>query len=313
MIRTATLSDTLLLIVLAAIYGSAFTAIKIAVPELGPFGLVLARVLVGFGVLLPFALARGWIWPSSRSSWGLLGFLCAFNLIIPFFLVSWSQQHINASLMALLMGAGPLFGLLVSHVTTNDDRLSGPKVAGVAVGFAGITLVLGVDAFTGLSGGDMQVRLAQAAALLASACYAVSGVFVRRITDLPSHQLASLVLGFGSLAMLAATPFLMPDIFDVAASLSRDALFATLYLGALTTGGAYMLRYRLIRTVGMSYFGLSIYLVPVFGVAIAALWLSEPIPLSLLAGLGLILGGLAVARLSSRKIQATEREAPIQE
>lgn len=313
MIRTATLSDTLLLILLAAIYGSAFTAIKIAVPELGPFGLVLARVLVGFAVLLPYALARGWIWPSSRSSWGLLGFLCAFNLIIPFFLVSWSQQHINASLMALLMGAGPLFGLLMSHVATKDDRLSGPKVAGVAVGFAGIALVLGVDAFTGLSGGDMEVRLAQAAALLASACYAVSGVFVRRITDLPSHQLASLVLGFGSLVMLTVTPFVTPDIFDVAASLSREAVLATLYLGALTTGGAYMLRYRLIRTVGMSYFGLSIYLVPVFGVAIAAVWLSEPIPLSLLAGLGLILGGLAVARLNSRKIQATEREAPIQE
>jgi drug/metabolite transporter (DMT)-like permease len=312
-IRVATPSDMLLLVLLAAIYGSAFTAIKIAVPELGPFGLVLARVLVGFAVLLPYALARGWTWPSSRSSWSLLGFLCAFNLIIPFFLVSWSQQHINASLMALLMGAGPLFGLLMSHATTTDDRLSCPKVAGVAVGFAGVALVLGVDAFTGLSGGNIEARLAQAAALLASACYAVSGVFVRRITDLPSHQLASLVLGFGSVAMLAATPLLMPDIIDVTTRLSPDAILATLYLGAITTGGAYMLRYRLIRTVGMSYFGLSIYLVPVFGVAIAAVWLSEPIPLSLLAGLGLILGGLAVARLRSGRIQATEREAPIQE
>ncbi len=313
MIRIATPSDMLLLVLLAAIYGSAFTAIKIAVPELGPFGLVLARVLVGFAVLLPYALARGWTWPSSRSSWALLGFLCAFNLIIPFFLVSWSQQHINASLMALLMGAGPLFGLLMSHATTTDDRLSGPKVAGVAVGFAGVALVLGVDAFTGLSGGSIEARLAQAAALLASACYAVSGVFVRRITDLPSHQLASLVLGFGSVAMLVATPLLMPDIIDVTTRLSPDAILATLYLGAITTGGAYILRYRLIRTVGMSYFGLSIYLVPVFGVAIAAVWLSEPIPLSLLAGLGLILGGLAVARLRSGQNQATEREAPIQE
>jgi drug/metabolite transporter (DMT)-like permease len=313
MIRTATLPDIVLLILLAAIYGSAFTAMKIAVPELGPFGLVLARVMIGFAVLLPFALAKGWNWPPSPASWALLGFLCAFNLIVPFFLVSWSQQHINASLMALLMGAGPLFGLLMSHIATQDDRLSGPKLAGVAIGFAGVALVLGVDAVTGLSGSSVEARLAQLAALLASACYAVSGVFVRRTTDLPPHQLATLVLGLGALVMVAATPLLLPDIVSIGERLSRDAMIATLYLGAVTTGGAYLLRYKLIRTVGMSYFGLSIYLVPVFGVAIAALWLSEPVPLSLLAGLGLILAGLAVARLQTRDTATIEREAPIRE
>jgi drug/metabolite transporter (DMT)-like permease len=312
-IRPATFTDILLLILLAAIYGSAFTAIKIAVPELGPFGLVLARVLIGFAVLLPYALARGWVWPSRRSSWALLAFLCAFNLIIPFFLVTWAQQHINASLMALLMGAGPLFGLLMSHVATRDDKLSGPKLAGVAIGFLGVAVVLGIDAFTGLSGGNFEARLAQAAALVASACYAVSGVFVRRITDVPPHQLASLVLGFASLLLVLATPVLAPDIVMIVSGLSRDALIAMLYLGAVTTGGAYILRYTLIRTVGMSYFGLSIYLVPVFGVGIAAFWLSEPVPLSLLAGLALILMGLGVARLKRRGEAATEREAPIRE
>lgn len=295
-IRSATPTDIFLLVFLAAIYGSAFTALKIAVPALGPFALVLARVIIGFAVLLPYALARGWFWPSRASSWFLLVVLCLFNLVVPFFLVSWAQQHLNASLMALLMGAGPLFGLLVSHVATTDDRLSGPKLLGVAIGFAGIALVLGVDALVGLSGGGFEVRMAQAAALSASALYALSGVLVRRIDDLPPQNLACLVLGMGLIVLLAMAPVYLPDP-AVFVALDTQQLVATLYLGAVTTGGAYILRYHLIRTVGMSYFGLSIYMVPVFGVAIAALWLREPLPISLIGGLVLILSGMAVARL----------------
>ena len=310
MLRQATLTDVLLLALLAALYGSAFSAIKLAVPEIGPFGLVVARVVIGFAILLPYAVRIGWVWPGSKTSWALIIVLCIFNLILPFFLVSWAQQHLNASLMALLMGAGPLFGLIMSHVATRDDRLSANKLLGVAIGFAGIAIVIGVDALSGLSGGDMDRRLAQAAALLASASYAVSGVFVRRITDVPSQQLACLVLGMASVVLLVAMPVLAPDALDRLAHISTPALWATLYLGALVTGAAYILRYHLIRTVGMSYFGLSIYLVPVFGIAIAAVGLGEPIGRSLIVGLGLILCGMAVARLSPRRARATEREAP---
>ncbi|MFK7792598.1 MAG: DMT family transporter [Devosiaceae bacterium] len=300
MIRKATPTDLALLLLLAAAYGSAFTGIKIAVPQIGPFGLVLVRILIGVAVLLPYAFMRGWTWPTKRSSWQLIGVLCVFNLILPFFLVSWSQLHLNASLMALIMGAGPFFGLLVSHMATQDDRLSVPKLAGVVIGFVGITIVLGIDALIGLSGGGLEVRLAQGAALLASFCYACSGVLVRKIDDVPSHQLASLVLGIGAVAMLTATPFLAPDILERAASVDRSGWLAIVYLGAITTGGAYILRYTLIRAVGMSFFGLSIYLVPVFGVGIAALWLAEPLHPSLLIGLVLILIGMGVARLKFR-------------
>ena len=309
MIRTATPSDMVLLICLAAIYGSAFTAIKIAVPTIGPFGLVVARVVIGFVLLLPFAFMRGWVWPSSSRTWLLLVVLCVFNLLVPIFLISWAQQYLNASLMALIMGAGPFFGLVFSHVATRDDRLTGPKIAGVVMGFLGIALVLGVDAFAGLSGGSMEARLAQAAALLASVCYAGSGILVRQIDDVPPHQMASLVLGLGSIVMLAAIPVLEPGLLSLYAALDREALAATIYLGAVTTASAFILRYHLIQTVGMGYFGLSIYLVPVFGVAIAALWLSEPITPSLSAGLGLIMLGLAVARRKAFRIGPIGREA----
>ena len=297
MLRPATLTDFALLVLLAAMYGSAFTATGYAVPAIGPVGLVLARVLIAFVILAPYCIWRGWIWPDSARAWWLIVLLCLFNLLVPFLLVSWAQLTIHASLMALIMGAGPIFGLLIAHFATQDDRLTTPKVIGVLLGLSGIALVLGKDAFAGGAYGSLRDLTAQGAALLASFCYAASGLIVRRTHAMPPAQLATLVLGLAVTGLLVTLPWTVPDAVYVAARLEPSHWLAIGYLGVVTTGFAYILRYRLIRTVGMGYFGISIYLVPVFGIAIAALLLSEPISLTLLTGLGLVVGGLMVARL----------------
>lgn len=295
MLRKPTLLDLILLIALAAIYGSAFTAIKITVPEVGVYGLVLARVTIATLILVPYAVWRGWQWPQDAQTWKLLALLCIFNLLLPFALVSWAQLNINASLMALLMGAGPLFGLIFSHLATRDDRITTPKLIGVILGFIGVALVVGVQAFDSTP----QALLAQGAALLASICYAASGLIVRRIEGIQPTRLATIVLAMGSLVLLAGAPFALESPLETLANLDMHIVLTVLYLGIITTGLAYIVRYRLIRAVGMSYFALSINLVPVFGIAAAALILSEPLSISLLAGLVCILGGLLIARLGS--------------
>lgn len=311
--RHATPLDLFQLLLLAAIYGSAFTAIKLAVPHTGPFVLILARVLIGFAVLLPYALWRGWTWPRSARTWSLIAALCAFNLLLPFFLVSWAQLQLNASLMALLMGAGPFFALIVSHFATGDDRMTRAKLAAVLLGFLGVAIVLGADALHELSAGGSTVRLAQGAALLASLSYAVSGLLVRKADDVPPSQLATLVLGASGACLLALCPLLLPGglagLADLASELPRDAILALVYLGLLPTGLAYIMRYKLIRAVGMSFFGLSLYFVPVFGVVIAALWLRETVPLMLFAGLACMLLGLGVARSSRSKARRADKKA----
>lgn len=304
MLRTPTLFDLFWLIALAAIYGSAFSAIKIAVPEVGVYGLVLARVVIATLVLMPYAVWRGWQWPTSAQTWKLLSLLCVFNLLLPFALVSWAQLNINASLMALLMGAGPLFGLVFSHIATKDDRITPAKLIGVALGFVGVAVVVGVQAYESTS----QALLAQAAALLASVCYAASGLVVRRIEGIQPTRLATIILAMGSVALLAGAPFALDEPLETLSSLDLSVVLTVLYLGIVTTGVAYIVRYRMIRAVGMSYFALSINLVPVFGIAIAALILSEPLSLSLIVGLGCILGGLLIARFGS-KGSKTDAEA----
>ncbi|MGD1888506.1 MAG: DMT family transporter [Cohaesibacteraceae bacterium] len=300
MLRTATLGDLTLLIVLAAMYGSAFSAIAVAVPAVGPFALVLCRVVIAFAILAPVCLGRGWLWPTSPTGWGQVVFLSLFNLLIPFFLVSWAQLTVNASLMALIMGAGPIFGLLIAHLATDDDRLTPAKALGVLLGFGGIALVLGGDAFSGKSDTGWRSYAAPAAALLASFFYAASGLLVRRTQALPPTQLATLVLGMGGLGLLLTLPFTWSGLTVALAAAKSGHWLAIGYLGVVTTGLAYILRYRLIRTVGMGYFGISIYLVPVFGIAVAALTLSEPLSPTLLIGLALVVGGLLIARVSPR-------------
>lgn len=294
-LRKPTALDLFALALLAAVYGSAFTAIKIAVPHIGTYGLVLARVLIATAILVPYAVWRGWQWPANARSWGMIALLCLLNLLLPFVLIAWAQQTIEASLMALLMGAGPLFGLALSHFATQDDRITAPKLIGVILGFLGVTLVVGIQALESTP----QALLAQGAALLASVCYASSGLIVRQIDGFQPTRLAAVVLAMGSVVMLAGAPFALDTTMQDMSDLDGEVVLTVLYLGIVTTGLAYILRYRLIRAVGVSYFALSINLVPVFGIAIAALILSEPLSLSLLAGLVCVLAGMMIARLRS--------------
>ena len=289
MLRKPRASDIALILLVVIIWASAFQAIKIAAPEVGALWTAAIRTWLGLGVLLPYALWRGWLWPEGGRQWLLLCVLAFLNVVLPFTLISWAETTISSSLTALLMGAGPMWALLLSHVMTDDDKLNVYKTVGVVLGFAGVALVVGKDALAGAGG---QV-LPQLAAFVGSLCYVVSGVLVRKVRGLPPARLSTFVLALASvqfalLVALRGAP--MPSDYDTA------AVWALLYLGLVPTGLAYLIRYYLINTIGYSYLALGINLLPVFGVILGALILDEPITLTMIGALGLILLGLAIAR-----------------
>lgn len=290
-ITPATPLDITLLVTLAAVWGSAFMAIKIGVPETGPVWLVAMRAAIGFAALLPWALYRGWIWPSGFNEWRMITILATVNVLIPFFLISWAQQFLASSTTALLMGAGPLFALLLAHVSSDDDKLNSLKVLAVVLGFTGVATVLGAAAFKGLSSN----LVAQGATLIASACYVGSGTLVRRIPNIPPVRLSALVLGvsaavFVPLALVTQGP--MP-------ALSGTAWTAIIYLGLVPTGIAYILRYHLVRKIGLSVFAHVGNMIPLFGVIFGVLLLDEPLTLTLMIAAVLIFAGLMVARFGN--------------
>lgn len=283
--------DIGLIVSLAAIWGSAFLAMKVAVPETGPVWLVAIRVLTGFLVLVPWALYRGLVWPRSGRQWGLIAAITALNVVVPFSLIAWGQQFIDAGVTALLMGTGPFAALIISHFTTTDDRMTATKLIAVCFGFSGVALVVGQSAFSGL-GAHLWGMLA---ALTGSLCYVASGTLIRRVEGIPPTRLSALVFGLAALPMVPAALFLAPWPQEVSATVWA----ALIYLGVMPTGIAYILRYHLVRTVGLSYFALGMNLIPVFGVLFGAAILGEPLTVWILAALVLIVTGMSISRLGS--------------
>ncbi|WP_052161596.1 DMT family transporter [Hoeflea sp. BAL378] len=287
-LRAPTRLDMALMLATALIWASAFVAIRIAVPETGPVWLAAIRVTVGFLVLLPYAIWRGMVWPSSRGQWSMICGMAVLNMVIPFSLIAWAGKTLDAGVLALLMGTGPFLALIGSHFMTDDDRLTPRKLASVVLGMAGILVVVGPSAVAGLGTGSLEAKLA---ALGASLCYVTAGLLIRRI-DMPPVRLACLALGLGAAALIPIA-FLMESAPPT--GLSGTSMAALIYLGAFPTGLAYILRFHLIRTIGYTRFSLSVNLIPVFGVGLGVILLGEPLSLTLIAALALVLAGLFVA------------------
>ena len=98
--------DLFLMALTAIVWASAFVAIKVVVGETGPLWLAAWRVLIGFLIMTPYVIWRGLILPTTPHVWGLLTITAIFNVVIPFFLISWAEQEIDAGIASLLMGTG---------------------------------------------------------------------------------------------------------------------------------------------------------------------------------------------------------------
>jgi drug/metabolite transporter (DMT)-like permease len=293
-IRSPTLADIAMVALLGILWGSAFPAIKVAVNAYHPIHVVMLRVALGFAVLLAWMMIRRIAFPRSARTWALLAVMAVLNTVVPFFLISWAEQHIDAGITALLMGSGPFFALLVSHMTTRDDRMTTPKLIGVALGFSGVMTVIGVEAASGF-GRDL---VAQLAVFSANLCYVASGAMIRSVRETGMEAMAAGNLGCALvLLMPVAAVFGLPPLDPVLGAAPGPVVFAVIWLGIVGTGLASVMRFYLARTIGYSFMALAAYMIPVAGVAISAVLLGETVSATVLIALILVLAGFAVARL----------------
>lgn len=299
-IRKAGLADLSLLVAVALIWASAFIAIKIAVPSVGPLWLAAIRVTIGALVLAPYALWRGLVLPRTVGIWLLIAAMATLNVVIPFFLISWAGLTIDAGMMALLMGAGPFMSLIGSHLFTADDKVNTLKLIALTLGFFGVAVLVGGTALQQLGPAYLTAQLAT---LVASLCYASSGLIIRKI-DMPPTRMAFIALVLGALILIPVAL----TVDGVPAVPPADALWALVYLGALPTGVAYVIRYQLIRAIGLSTFALSIYMIPVFGVILGVVILGEALQVKVVIALIFIIAGLFFAQRGSGA--ASARSAP---
>jgi drug/metabolite transporter (DMT)-like permease len=290
MIRTQmNRSDWLTLIALALIWGAAFLFISVAVHEVAPLTYVWLRLTVAAAAMWLFLWWRGEPAGLPKQIWASIMVLALFNNAIPFVLFGWGQTHIASGLAAILNATTPIWGVVVAHLFTSDEKLSGRKLAGVVLGFGGVTVMIG-PALLGSIGNN---ALAQLACVTAALCYAIAGVWARRYRRLGVSPISVTTgqLTAGALVMLPVA-----FIFDhpwLAALPSLKAIGAIAALAVVCSAFAYILYFRLIDRAGATNALLVTLLVPPVAIFLGSLVLHEVIEPRDFAGLALIALGLA--------------------
>ncbi len=282
--------DYLLLLLLGAVWGASFLLIKLAVATIPPMTVAGGRIAIGAAVLVLVARWRGASLRRLRNSWRPLLAMGTIGTVLPFFLINWGETRIDSGLAAILMSAVPLSTIILAHLFVPDEPLTPGKIAAVALGIAGIAVLVGPSAPSGL-GGTFLAQLAVAGATL---CYAGSSIVARRLPPLPAELVGAGMLLMASLAGLPAS-LLIDRPWQLAPS--ATSLLAVAALGLFCTAGGYLLLFRIIARAGAGFSSFNNYLVPLFGVLWGALLLGERPEPRAFAALALIFAGLAAPRL----------------
>ncbi len=279
-----------MLVLLSLCWGGSFFFTGIAVTELPTFTIVVLRVGLASLALWAVVLASATDMPQNLSFWSAIALMAVFNSVIPFLLIVWGQSHVPSGLASIFVATTPLFGVLLAHFMTSDERVTVPRVFGVVCGFAGVVVLIG----PGLLGDLGTDLLAQLSLLGGALCYALSSIYGRRFSRdgispliTATGQLTVSTLLLLPLALYIDQPWTLPM-----PSLATSA--AVLGVALVSTAFAFLLFFRILATAGATNLLLVNFLVPVSAVMLGVLILGETLKTEHLVGMALIFAGLAL-------------------
>jgi drug/metabolite transporter (DMT)-like permease len=274
-----------LLALLALIWGSSFMFIKVAVRELDPSTLILGRLglaAITLGIVVPAVIGGRAVVDGISASWRPLVVVGLLNTAVPFWLLSWGETRIDSGLASIIQASVPIFNALLAFGFFHDERVTGRRLFGVAIGFVGVALLVGAQPHAKVLGALAVVGMAL--------CYAAGGLLTRRhLSDVRPH-----VIAFGTSAV-AALAVLPAGLIQAPHDVPGWKTFASIaVLGTVCTAAAYLLFFTIIARAGAGYAALVTYLVPPVALLYGAVFLGEGIGWPALAGLVLILGGVSL-------------------
>jgi len=289
-IQNATPIDYFLLMLLSAIWGSAFVGIGYALSAFHPLIVAFYRVLIATLVVWLFIWIKRLPLPRDRNSWTYLIFLGLINNALPFYLISWGQQYVSASTAAVLLAIGPFVALIMAHWLTHDEKITPFKLIGVASGFSGVFILFGEDFFKG----ELNSLYGKLAILIATIGYVSSGLMIRRLSHIDTLVCAGSMFLTASVWML---PFVWFIPFESASLLSAPFL-TILYLALIPTALASIIRIQLVQRTGVQFMSQVSYLIPLFAIFWAWVFFDTIPGLTVWIALILILGGLFIRKIN---------------
>jgi drug/metabolite transporter (DMT)-like permease len=279
-----------MLLLLSLCWGGSFFFIGIAVTELPTFTIVALRVGLAALALWVVVLASATAMPENLPFWRAIALMAVINSVLPFLLIVWGQSHVPSSLTSIFIATTPLFGVLLAHIMTSDERMTVPRVASVVCGFAGVVVLIGPGLLSDL-GTDL---LAQLAILGGALCYALSGVYGRRFSR---EGVSPLATATGQLTVSTVLLLPLALFIDQPWTLPMPSLAASaavVGVALVSTAFAFLLYFRILATAGANNLMLVNFLVPVSAIMLGVSILNESLKTEHIIGMALIFIGLAL-------------------
>ena len=292
--RQPKLLDYLLLILLALIWASAFFNIKIATYSFGPITIAFLRVFFGaIPVLLLCyykkikieAFSKDWHW------FAMIGFI---NLVAPFFLIAYGVQSVQSNLAAILMSTTPLSSTVLGHFYTKNEKFNFIKTIGILIGFSGILYLFSDNILINENNFFSAILI-----LLGSTCYVIGGVLTLKISKKKNENVTGSILVWAVLILIPIVS-IVEKPWNVSPRL--DSTISVIYLGLVSTGIAWLLRFRILVNNGLIFQSQVSYLIPIFGTILSYIFLKELITFKVLISLIAVSVGIYFVRKADNKI-----------
>ena len=287
-------SELALLLVLATLWGASYTFLKVAVATIPPVTLIAWRTLIAGLLLIAIMHWRGIKMPVDAANWRRFLFQSCLNSVIPWTMVAWGTRAVDAGVATILNSTAPIFTFFLTLAITRHEAVSFRKLVGVVAGMAGICLIVGMQALSGLG----EQLAAQIVLLLAAVCYAGAAIFGRAFKNLDPMAPAAGSLLCGA-AILIPLSLMVDQPWTLAPSM--NSLLALLGLAVFSTAFAFVIYFRLIQTLGSIGATAQAYLRVPIGVAASVIFLGEQLSSTVWIGLACVVVGVAAMTIPERK------------
>jgi len=291
--RQPKLLDYFLLTFLALIWASAFFNIKIATYSFGPVTIAFLRVFFGsipvlllcyFKNIKIEAFSKDWHW------FAMIGFI---NLVAPFFLIAYGVKSVQSNLAAILMSTTPLSTTILGHFYTQNEKFNLIKTIGILIGFLGIIFLFSDNLLI-----DENNFISALLILLGSTCYVVGGVLTLKISQKRNENVTGSILIWAIIILLPLMSFIEKPWQNIP---RLDSTISVIYLGVVSTGIAWLLRFRILKNNGLIFQSQVSYLIPIFGTILSYIFLKELITTKVLVSLIAVVIGIYFVKKGDKK------------